>query len=237
MPTILKPAYFGSNPDLLQMDQPTTGIGRVRNLVSIDLATIDTMISQMKVNSATPQFKYVHFWGAHLPATLDANCNGTVAVYDRPNMSAQSACIMSRLGSYLDALRQKGIYDACQIFIVADHGTKNFPINGDRSTQGDVTWDVRSAASPMILFKDYGVSGPLAYSSEPVTHLDLKPTILNAAGVEPKTPRDLVTASGPVDREFFDHGLADEVMQPVIHLQHYKVGPNTSDADGWAKLN
>jgi len=239
LPRISKPLVFGTVPNLLTLKSPPkvaiASEEYFRNLASLDLMTMRLLISHMRADAKRPQFKWIHFWGSHMPSTTSINCTSiaepsfTIDAY-----RGQSTCMLRMVGKFLGAMRAAGVYDASQIFVIADHGTKAIPVLGD-SSDTPVPWKVRSAAHPMLLFKDYRSRGPLQFSDAIVSQLDIKPTILSGIGL-PAGDRTLLRQGAPIVREFFDYTLAAEVNAETITLRKYRIPDRIRDAAGWVAV-
>ena len=93
-----------------------------------------------------------HTWGVHPPTKDGVIRNGTV--------------IFGRIGDFLDALRDKGIYDSSTILLVADHGIETGL--GLQRHAG-----IPESAFPMLLVKTAGAHGSLRQSEAPTTHAAL----------------------------------------------------------------
>jgi hypothetical protein len=233
-PTLLKAAYFGDSYDFLGNQ-----VGEISRSgsSSLDLQILDRMARAMRADARAPQFKYVHLWGAHLPVSLDRSCNPIPLAQEREAFLGQVNCLFSTLERYLTALKAKGLYDVSQIFIVADHGTQNFKIEGSGSSEV-IPDDVHSSSHPTILFKDFGVRGNLSFSANAVSSLDIRATILNRATNVPQFERDLTSAASamPPKREFFYYSSAQDMLDgQVERLDKYIVGPDARRKEGWLR--
>lgn len=90
-----------------------------------------------------------HTWGVHPPVK-----GGFVKV---------GAEIFGMIGGFLDALREKGIYDSATILLTADHGVTT-------GVSPRPHPEIDEHAFPFLMVKPAGAKGPLAYSDAPTTH-------------------------------------------------------------------
>lgn len=83
---------------------------------------------------------------------------------DDPHYNCNSSAIY-RLGEYMDYLKELGVYDNTRIIIVADHG------GGCKVDEllGNPGW---TANNPLLLFKDFGATGPVAEDKTFMTNAD-----------------------------------------------------------------
>jgi Sulfatase len=232
LPITAKALYFDKLPDFLG-----NTVSSLLEAVSTDVTILRRMAGGVEVNAQRPQFKFIHLWGTHQPSSLDRRCEVQPIVTHRERYLDQASCILGLIGDYLEVLRHKGVFDASQIFIIADHGTTTFPA-GKNEASDHIPSRVQSSSHPTLLFKDFGRTGPLLFSSAPVSLLDVRATILNRAGIKPEIPHDLNTSvDAAVDRrDFYFYPDVSEVFGDSIdNLQHYKIGPNVRDTAGWTK--
>lgn len=191
---------------------------------AMDLDSFSILINQMKVNAAQPRFKWVHFWGAHLPTTLDENCEPVESDYSGKTFVGQAKCMVSQVGRYLEALKAAGIYDKTQIFLISDHGTKEISVNDDTSND-PVPWTARSAAHPMLMFKDFGSRGAMTYNDNAVSLRNMPRRMLGLGSLEiDKTQK----------RIFMDYKLASEVLEETLSPAVYHIGEDVRRREGWS---
>jgi hypothetical protein len=230
LPMTLKALYFNQLPDFLGNTTDT-----MLETASTDVTLLRRMARSIDLSAQHPQFKYIHLWGAHQPSVLDRSCVVQVPAVHRRRYLDQAYCLFALIGQYLQALKQMGAYDASQIFILADHGTTNFAIGGNIGGQDAVPLRVQSSAHPTILFKNRRETGDLRFSDSPVSLLDIGATILN--GEIATASHDLSSPTGgPRARDFYFYPAAADAFGTAINnLEHYKIGPNVRELQGWKK--
>ncbi len=201
-----------------------------------DVAVLDKLISDASVTKLGSNFKFIHFWGMHPPARLDANCEATENRFDLASISEQATCILSKVTDYLNKLRELGVYDKSRIFLVADHGSLLGLMAGDASAPGIPPY-VMSAAHPTIAFKEFGPENEFAVSAAPVTLKDLYSTALEGIASPAHGGETLVDI--PVDevrrREFMFYKSAAEASENTLaQVQFFTITGSVRDAGSWS---
>lgn len=134
-----------------------------------------------------------HTWGVHVPVCFGRHgeeCRASDG--DSAELFEDaSAFIFEQVGGFLDALREKGVYDSATIVIAADHGV-NMRKDGVRPN------GVPERAFPMLMVKAAGAHGALAFSPSPTTHAGIADVIrdsiagdLTRAEIEDRLVRDV----------------------------------------------
>jgi hypothetical protein len=153
-----------------------------------------------------PTFKFLHFFGAHVPNSMTRNCewNGlanprnkyttadilSMSWRPRRYVLDSAACVLTRLFTFLARLEEIGVYDNSLIFIVADHGIHNQPIDPESAhppipaalypptlDPGLVRHAVPNKGVPLFLVKRAGARHPLRISDAPVALCDIPKSI------------------------------------------------------------
>jgi hypothetical protein len=164
-----------------------------------DLAVFDELIASASAGNTAPQFRFLRFFGLHRPATVTQNCDHLPSATPRRRRIETTHCILSRVYEYFDKLDEIGVYDQSLIFVVADHGSWNIPIelsaatptiraNGEtddaprgRDT-GSKTWHGRGV--PVFLAKPLGDRHALRISDEPVSLCDVPRSVFDSLAME-----------------------------------------------------
>ena len=136
-----------------------------------------------------------HTWGVHPPAK-----NGVIG---------DGTAIFERLGDFLDALRDKGIYDSSTILVAADHG-----IGTGLGLQRHA--GVPESAFPMLLVKAPGAHGSLRRSEAPTTHAALA-DVLRALRTEDLKEDELIRLLSRTNR-LVRHGEKGRVTDWTVGL-------------------
>jgi hypothetical protein len=127
------------------------------------------------------------------------NCDHLTTGTSRRRVIETTHCIFSRVYEYLDKLDEIGVYDRSLIFVVADHGSWNIPIemsaaappipaNGEThdglrgSDTGSDPWHGRGV--PVFLAKPLGDRHALRISDEPVSLCDVPRSVFDSLAME-----------------------------------------------------
>jgi len=120
-------------------------------------------------------FRFIHLLGSHYPFNYDENVNdlGT----DGSSVIPQSIGALRIVATYIQYLKDVGVYDDTTIIVTADHG------------YWTITLDPIEETSTPIMFVKPAQSAeldelPMVNDMTPVSHLDLQATILEAMGAD-----------------------------------------------------
>lgn len=114
-------------------------------------------------------YKYIHTKGAHSPYTMNENCEAEDGVSP---IQQWKGCV-NMVCEYLDQMKRLGVYDSATIIITADHG----------HVIGEALETENTAVAPILFVKPaYAAAEPMKISHAPVSHTDIFPTIIQAAG-------------------------------------------------------
>jgi tetratricopeptide (TPR) repeat protein len=150
----------------------------------------------------------VHFYEPHKPYAPPARF-GMYAPYD-----GEIAYADELVGRLLDRLRAKSLYDNATIVLLADHGEGL----GDHGEQEHGLFLYHETTHVPLIVKAPG--DPARRVSTPVQHIDVVPTILDAAGlVKPSSLRGrslepLLNGSGPIA----ETGIYSEALYSRFHF-------------------
>jgi arylsulfatase A-like enzyme len=142
---------------------------------------------------------YRRNWGLYEPDTLRD--------YRTAN-ALQMEVVDRALAGFIDALKQRGLYDESILVFTSDHGE----MNGRRALVDKGVYLYPDVLRVPLAVKMPKSSGVRPHTLEsPVCHLDLAPTLLSVAGVEPLErldgqsllPHIQGTAGPAADRELF----------------------------------
>jgi len=235
LPTAVKMLVFGDGYDFTGNTHvagdnidPHEALGFSSNT---DVAILRKLTTDMHLGTSKPQFKWIHLWGAHPPARLDSECNTTLPQANLQSYKDQATCIIKLIDAYLAAMKESGVYDKSQIYILGDHGTKMFGIGGRNFDEENI---LHASAHPAILFKDFNASGPIAYSDAPVSLGDIKPTVLGERGHNLKN----ATYDNTGPRIFTDYPSAELTSKPTVpNITRFEIGRHVREPKDWQKLD
>jgi hypothetical protein len=172
-----------------------------------DLIVWRTLIRDARSGGDRPSFKFLHFFAAHHPSSIDAHCgwNGldnpeparrdeTATRHRRVALEA-SRCSLTRAFEFLSRLDELGVYDRSLVFIVGDHGRPHTPVDLTLASPPlpvpprDTTSSHHAPAHPskgvpLVLVKRIGDRSELRISDAPISLCDLPRTISDELGLE-----------------------------------------------------
>ena len=156
-------------------------------------------------------FKFFHIEGAHVPFRYDKNMNvidSSSGSYDQ-NVEAS----MLILKTYLDKLKEAGVYDNTAIVVMADHG------------YGEYWEDVlKGRSNPLLAVKGIGESHDMQISQAPISYADLQDAfhmLLN--GAESTSAFDAQEGDTRVRTFMYYHYLQED------HMEEYEQTGNAWD--------
>lgn len=159
----------------------------VHHKTRTDLKALDALAASVQRDDGPPRFRFLHLFGAHFPANIDANCKDPVTGGLRKRAVSTTLCMMNKLARLFAAFEAQGIYDDMAILVISDHGLPTVdlkpevaqpplppPNPGQKGKVARVSMGV-----PMFLAKAPKARGPLRVSDRPVSLCDVPATILD----------------------------------------------------------
>lgn len=166
-------------------------------------------------------FRFIHLIGSHTPYTI--NENAEYVGVDQVTREQQTRGVLHIVNTYMDMLKEKGLYKDATIIVTSDHG--------DWVASTELP---EFAISPIMLVKPSGMDGePLSFSDAPVSHEDLQATIMKAVGGDWEkygTPLELVSNS---DRQRDAYMITADKGYTVDILK-YQIDGNVLDFNNWS---
>jgi len=195
---------------------------------------LELMARSLHVGSRRPVARFVHLFGTHAPASVDARCRPVGKLpWTRATAIAQSRCAVSKLGAVLRALQDLGLYDRTAIAVLADHGA-GLP------EDGKLGWIWGAAASPLLLVKPFGARGPLTHSARVVGLGDLAASLCAWTGdCRMEAGSDLVRdAKQPPSYPFLAYFWRHEywLAESVPIFERYEVRGPPRDIASWRQV-
>jgi arylsulfatase A-like enzyme/Tfp pilus assembly protein PilF len=127
-------------------------------------------------NSNSAFFLFVHFYDLHTPYNLPASYRARFGTgYD-----AELRYVDELVGTFLDFLRQRNLFDNSLVVLLADHG-EGLEDHGE-DTHGYFVYQ-STIRVPLIVHWPAGSASFAAKVDEPVRLMDVAPTILEFAGI------------------------------------------------------
>jgi hypothetical protein len=137
----------------------------MRSQVTRGYETLAWLSGNVHLDDGPPTAKFLHLFTTHLPPALDEKCVETKhSRFTEKVLLDQARCTNAAILKLLSVLRSKGIYKSSMIVVFADHGTG---IANDGFFTG-------GRASPLLLVKKPGSSGPLTIDQSLVSLTQIK---------------------------------------------------------------
>ncbi len=178
--------------------------------------------------TAAPAYHFMHLMPPHPPyATLaDGSFAGETLPYTRENHLHEARAILAMFLSWMERLRELGLYDSSLIVLQGDHGTDH-----------EATWNGNAVVLPvgraagLLAVKRVGAKGPLQRSTVATSTADVAATLM-AELRQPAAPGVSVferTEEGAQRaRSFYTY------LQSGESLSRFDVRGNVFDATAWS---
>jgi len=165
-------------------------------------------------------YRFYHMYGSHPGATVNEN-----AEYEKGVTLPQALRgDMKIIKTYLQQLKDLGVYDNSTIIITADHGR--------------YTGEMTAPQTCLMLVKEAGADStkPIKTSNASVSHENLFATVLNALGEKSdkfETPISKVKEGSTNTRYTYHTERGKDGLESA--LQEYEVKGNADDLDNYSK--
>jgi hypothetical protein len=191
-----------------------------------------------RAEDVRPTFKFLHFFGAHIPNSMTRKCewNGLAnpryaeryraAFRQRRYVVDAAACVLMRLFALLARLDQIGVYDNSLIFIVSDHGSPNQPIDPESARPpipdalrppppepGLVRHRAPNKGVPLFLVKRAGERHRLRISDAPVALCDVPKSIFRELDLAANYACDSIFDESGIRQSRRLHHVEDETVK------------------------
>ena len=162
---------------------------------------------------------------------------GSSEFYLDPAYHTQMAAL-KRVSEWLDYLKAQGVYDNTRIVIASDHGA--YPL--EEGIEADLELDKRVASTaywgrghyhPLLLFKDFGATGPVAENLDFMTNADAPSLLLGGLvqnPVNPFTKKEIPLDTRPLKKDGVVITTSDK-HQPPYHKNAYVF--DIKDSEWW----
>ena len=117
-----------------------------------------------------PTFRFCHIRGMHPPFIENEECQ---CIGDGATSYTEGQAVLRILEAMMQQLEDAGIYDSTAVIIVADHGTREERLA-----------PITEAHNPVLMIKPRRSRDPFAVSAEPRWTTYMKPTMMDAAGLD-----------------------------------------------------
>ncbi len=168
-------------------------------------------------------FKFYHLHGAHKPYTMNEEYEEGAT-----DLVTQSRASMNIVYTYLEQLKEQGLYENATIIITADHGQNYW-----NTPHEAVELDLDMVSSPILFYKEAGNSGTeLNVSMAPTSHDEIVPTILEVITGDTQGYGRTINEIGEDEervREFI-YGRHDDI--PFVR---YEITGNVREMESWSE--
>lgn len=238
LPWLVKPlAWFYTD----EVNRSMFGSGRAASDKTPYLMDDGSLLSRLRTeglstNDQDASYRYIHVIGAHDPFSLDRN--GEEVGVGNSNPLDQAIGSMKIVETYINELKQHGVYDQTTVIVTTDHGS---------------WWcqegEIGQPKSPIVLFKPAasvagGRDKPLAVSGSPVSAGDILATVEEVIGA----PNSASFGESLVDKvedgsyyrkgeqtRYFYMTTSDGVHDQKI--QKYAINGDARDLCSWSRTN
>ncbi len=194
-------------------DQPgneESPTGEIKRLGADVVSIADRWLT---TNSSSRIFLFVHFYDLHTPYNLPPSYSARFGTgYD-----AELRYVDEQVGTFLDFLRQRNLFDNSLVVLLADHG-EGLEDHGE-DAHGFLVYQ-STIRVPLIVHWPAGSAGFPARVDEPVRLMDVAPTILEFVGI-PAPPefqgRSLMELLRP-DGSKTPRDIYSETLYPQMHF-------------------
>lgn len=104
-------------------------------------------------------FKFIHLWGAHVPHLYDKDMN---YISEGGTLTQSIELCVSLADSYLEKLKENGVYDNSIIIILGDHGTDEYYEEGNMNQH------------PALLIKGINEKHKFQINNKPISFADMQ---------------------------------------------------------------
>lgn len=174
-------------------------------------------------------FRFIHTNGPHLPCYIDKDGNLLEEQTDAVSASLGS---IKMVKAYLKALNELGLYEDATIIITSDHGATYTTLDNPNP---DIS------ISPIMFYKPSGAGydEEFKFSSAPVSHDDVFPTIMASLGFEYESETGMklsdVTEDMDRTRHVYIHRREPDMPKTLGNYMHieYTVTGDANKDESW----
>ena len=159
MPFALKPAFWMYTKDFEQWKAVEGGKKKAYKLNDIQFYE-NLLDNHLSKKGSLPGFRFIHLNGAHGPYVMDENMQAVA--HEVGSAEKQGLGALRIVSKYLDDLKELGIYDNSTVFVMADHGDRDYEQN------------------PLFMVKRKNADQGFRISEEPISYCDV-PAMLSDA--------------------------------------------------------
>lgn len=238
LPWLAKPlAWFYTD----EVNRSMFGLGRAASDKTPYLMDDGSLLSRLRTeglstNDQDASYRYIHVIGAHDPFSLDRN--GEEVGVGNSNPLDQAIGSMKIVETYINELKQLGVYDQTTVIVTTDHGSW-------WCQEGEID----QPKSPIVLFKPAasvagGRDKPLAVSESPVSAGDILATVEEVIGAPNSTSFGESLVDKVEDGSHYRKGEQTRYFYMTtsdgVHdqkIQKYAINGDARDLCSWSRTN
>ncbi len=250
---LLEYSLFRAAPDLLKPiiyrhQQWGALNNRVKNAayeysqVGLNYLAFKYFNENMIIKDVAPTYKLYHSWITHGPRILDKDCS-LKKKPDSPNdfiaRVDQATCAFSQVFTFIDSLKQAGIYDNTMIIISSDHGSGPTLDQKNNLMHSNIAPVEYSKALATLLIKPFGSNESLQISEVPAALNDMPNTILALLDLPllPDTGENIMELSSKEKRVreyiYYQHAVSMEKGSKLPPISIYHIDGDVRDIHHW----
>jgi hypothetical protein len=213
-------------------------------------AFLNDLVHQMRTAADKPVYKYIHLMTPHPPILVNENCMFQPDLPDtRETRKTQARCSLESFMSFLDRLKDLGIYDSSFIILQADHGAAqsvDMENTQDQETQMTIAENnslssMAGMALSLLAVKPPGSRGPMMTSPAQVSLADIPATMSSLLGLKTTFDGRSIFEIDPREtrkRTFFYYVWQHINWQKDYfdHLDEFEVEGSAHDQASWRHL-
>ena len=213
-------------------------------------AFLNDLVHQMRATADKPVYKYIHLMTPHPPILVNENCLFQPDLPDtRETRKTQARCSLEPFMSFLDRLKDLGIYDSSFIILQADHGAAqsvDMQSTQDQETQMTIAENnslssMAGMALSLLAVKPPGSRGPMMTSPAQVSLADIPATMSTLLGLKTTFDGKSIFEIDPREtrkRTFFYYVWQHINWQKDFfdHLDEFEVEGSAHDQASWRHL-
>lgn len=167
MPEALKRLFFVAGDNICQMIETNSETSAYYP----DNLSFYNNLPKTLSYSDNGQFKMIYLYGLHNPLNITPELKRVKN--DEVSHDDQAIALNKILNSYFRVLKDNGVYDSCEIILMADHGIRN----------------ETDAKFPLLMYKPaHQTETGIKISDAPISHDEVFATLVMLSGGEPNGP-------------------------------------------------
>lgn len=176
----------------------------------------------LTTQAQSPTFHYYHLEGAH---STRYTADMQVCKDGEGSFKESTIYSLKMAQTYIDALKENGLYDNTAIFILSDHG----------NYVGRIGYPLEEPDNPILLYKPVNSMVGFDHSDVPAWQADLAPTLLQALNVDYEGKGiALPDLADGMERERYLM-YSNIWREGKSYVLRYDIGANANDFSNWSE--